>query len=169
MVSGVPLNELDNETRERLGLPPNHGDEPVSERVIILGKVLNALKTLKAKDAVWVLKEAQRQVNFQGAESGGETRPSLDNIVRVVAEAFELEPALLKGRRRDRMVTEARQVAMHVLNMTNRFTMAEIGKGLGGRDHSTISYGCQIITQRIQVDEALKEKIKAIRVLVAMV
>lgn len=169
MVKGLPIESLDDETRARIGYPPDPGDELIRERVIILGKVLKALQGLRNRDALWVLKEAQQYIFLQhndgegeGAKAKEEQPPSLDKIMGIVAETFELDPIFLKGHKRTNKVALARQVAMYILVMTNRFTMEEIGLGLGGRDHSTISYGFQIIVRKLNYDIPLKNKVMEI-------
>lgn len=65
-------------------------------------------------------------------------------IVRMVAEAFHLTTADLKGQNRSGYVVRARSVATKLLfEMTwqdgsRRFSYPQIGALLGGRDHSTI-------------------------------
>lgn len=169
MTQGLPIEALDEETRARIGYPPDPSDELIRERIIILGKVLKALQGMSNRDALWVLREAQKYIfprdndgEGEEAKAKEEQPPSLDKIVEIVAETFELDPIFLKGSKRTNRVALARQVAMYVLSMTNRFTAEEIGLGLGGRDHSTVSYGFQVITQRLNHDIPLKNKVMEI-------
>jgi chromosomal replication initiator protein len=54
-------------------------------------------------------------------------------------------PADMRGRSRNRDVSYARHLAMYVLKEDGRKTVAEIGRLLGHRDHSTVIAGIQRI------------------------
>jgi chromosomal replication initiator protein len=56
---------------------------------------------------------------------------------------------------------------MYLLRNDGRETFPEIGRLLGGRDHSTILHGCGKIARRLKTENRLKTDLTAIRAFVA--
>lgn len=54
MVSGIPANELNPETRAKLGFESKKYDI----KLVVLGKVLQSLQDLPNRQAFWVLRTA---------------------------------------------------------------------------------------------------------------
>lgn len=80
-----------------------------------------------------------------------------------VAAFFGMTSADLIGRRRTADIALARQVAMYLLREENGLSLPAIGDHLGGRDHSTISYGVEKIARDIQTSETLRQTITRLR------
>lgn len=93
--------------------------------------------------------------------------PKPREIMTAVATHFEVPPDDLVGKRRDARTAGARQVAMYLLRNDGRETFPEIGRLLGGRDHSTILHGCGKIARRLKIENRLKTDLAAIRAFVA--
>jgi predicted transcriptional regulator len=66
--------------------------------------------------------------------------PVADAVIRAVAAARGLGPAALNGRNKRQVICQARAEAAWRLKHLHGCTLEEIGRALGGRDHSTI-YG----------------------------
>lgn len=74
--------------------------------------------------------------------TGGEASPPAPEVVLdIVSRRTGASVADLRGRTRNRNVTYARHLAMFVLKEEARCTIAEIGRLLGNRDHSTVIAG----------------------------
>ena len=86
-----------------------------------------------------------------------------ENIIAVVSKRFGLEEEQLIGRNRSKDVALARQVAMYLIREETSNSLPKIGDVLGGRDHSTILYGCGKIGEQLETDEALRRDVMAIR------
>jgi len=71
--------------------------------------------------------------------------PCPDDILAAVSRQLGVPPADMRGRSRNRDVSYARHLAMYVLKEDGRKTVAEIGRLLGHRDHSTVIAGIQRI------------------------
>jgi chromosomal replication initiator protein len=41
--------------------------------------------------------------------------------------------------------------------------LPKIGEALGGRDHTTVMYGCGKIADQLEVDDALRRQVVALR------
>ena len=80
-----------------------------------------------------------------------------------VAAYFGLTLTDLTGRRRTADVAHARQVAMYLLREEHQLSLPAIGEQLGGRDHSTVSYGIDRILQELQQSDSLRQAILQLR------
>ena len=89
--------------------------------------------------------------------------PKPRDILGAVAAHFDVPPDDLVGKRRDARTSASRQVAMYLLRNDGRETFPEIGRLLGGRDHSTILHGCGKIERRLKIENQLKSDLAAIR------
>ncbi len=79
-----------------------------------------------------------------------------EEILRHVAEVFGVTLAQLLGRDRSRQVALPRQVAMYLLREETSLSLPQIGEVLGGRDHTTVLYGCEKVAEMVQKDERLR-------------
>ncbi len=84
-------------------------------------------------------------------------------VVDVVATSFGITPEKLMGRSRTREVALPRQVVMYLLRKEANVSLPQIGEALGGRDHTTVIYACEKITEMIERDDRLRKQITQIR------
>ncbi len=84
-------------------------------------------------------------------------------IVATVADHFKLSPSALTGSGRDKKTALARHVAMYLLREDALLSVTEIGRLLGGRDHSTVINGCGKISYQINIDPDLHRTVIAIK------
>jgi len=172
-MKGVPINidELSQETKDRLGVVIAPSVEEISRRHIALGKILMALKGLTDNDALWALQQTRRYLARAGeviSEPNGELGegdyvPSIYWVLQVIARNFKLSPNDLKHRNRSKNVVNARQVAMYLLWATDKYTLSEIGQALGGRSPATISHGFQQVARQLDRGGELVQRIEEIK------
>lgn len=86
-----------------------------------------------------------------------------DMILRTVCEFYGVDLRMLQGRGRSRNIVGPRQVAMYLLREETDSSLVDIGTLIGGRDHTTIMYGCDKIGEEIITDNRLKQEINTIR------
>lgn len=86
-----------------------------------------------------------------------------DQIVRRVAEAFGISLEEMLGRDRSRQVALPRQVAMYLLREESNASLPQIGEALGGRDHTTVIYGCEKVADLLERDERLRRQVLEIK------
>jgi len=91
------------------------------------------------------------------------TKVGLAEIIAIVAGHFGLTPEDLTGRRRTQDIALARQVAMYLARELTEESYPQIGKALGGRDHTTVLHGCDKISALFERDDGLRREILAIR------
>ena len=56
-----------------------------------------------------------------------------------------------------------RQLCMYLIREETDSSLPSIGDALGGRDHTTVMYGCDKISELIETDEALRRQVSAVR------
>jgi chromosomal replication initiator protein len=86
-----------------------------------------------------------------------------NEIVRKVAENFGIPMDRMIGRDRSREVALPRQIAMYLMREEANCSLPQIGDALGGRDHTTIMYGCEKITDLLERDDRLRRQVIEIR------
>jgi chromosomal replication initiator protein len=84
------------------------------------------------------------------------------DIQREVAKEFDIPVESLRGRRRTNQIAFARQVAMYLSKNLTTMTLVEIGKSFGNRDHSTVLYGIEKISNAIRTDCQLEKRVEGI-------
>ena len=89
--------------------------------------------------------------------------PQTSAILDATATHFEIPRDDLLGKRRDARTAGARQVAMYLMRNDGQETLPAIGRVLGGRDHTTVLYGCAKIERRLKLEDRLKADLEAIR------
>ena len=90
-----------------------------------------------------------------------EVTPQL--IINVVSEHFGITPLDLIGQKRSKELVFPRQIVMYLCgDMTNE-SLQNIGKALGGRDHTTIIHGTKKIASELKTDENLKNTIDILK------
>jgi len=85
-----------------------------------------------------------------------------DRILAAVSERFDVRPETLVGKRRTQAIALPRQVAMYLMRHLTELSLVEIGACFGGRDHSTVIHACRQIAEKIQRDEAFRDKVNGL-------
>jgi chromosomal replication initiator protein len=86
-----------------------------------------------------------------------------DEIVRRVADTFGVTVERIIGRDRSRQVALPRQIAMYLLREEANISLPQIGETLGGRDHTTVMYGCDKIADMIERDDRFRRQVIEIK------
>jgi chromosomal replication initiator protein len=86
-----------------------------------------------------------------------------DQIVSAVAKTYNLTVDRILGRDRSREVALPRQIAMYLLREEAKISLPQIGTALGGRDHTTILYGCEKVADLLERDDRLRRQMIEIR------
>ncbi len=88
---------------------------------------------------------------------------SVDQIIEAVAQFYNLETKDLLGRRRSKDIVTARQMAMYLAREETNASLPQIGRALGGRDHTTVLHGYEKIRAQVEEDDRLRREMLAIR------
>jgi chromosomal replication initiator protein len=87
--------------------------------------------------------------NIWGAE---ERLVTIDDILRRVAEVFHVKTQDLRSKTRTKAVAFPRQVAMYLTRQLTSDSYADIGRGFGGKDHTTVLHAVNKIEALLQQD-----------------
>jgi chromosomal replication initiator protein len=123
-------------------------------RVIALSRLLQSVPTIEiAHRALEDIcsKEPDAQVVMHTA------------ILEAVADSFNMDKEELIGRRRDKDTSLARRLAMYLIREETNYSLAQIGKILGGRDAATVTTACKKIATEIDKNSFLKRRINKIK------
>ncbi len=91
------------------------------------------------------------------------TSISIEEVMTTVAAFYGVTRDELLGRSRSKEMVHPRQVVMYLAREELQITLPQIGEILGGRDHTTVMYGVDKITDAIDKDDTLRREILAIR------
>lgn len=87
---------------------------------------------------------------------------NIGEILRTVADHYDVKPAEILSRRRYRHLVRSRHVAMYLVKeLTNR-SYSDIGKEFGGRHHTTVKSACAKIERLVQTDPGLDEEVHSL-------
>ncbi|MFA6365033.1 MAG: chromosomal replication initiator protein DnaA [Candidatus Paceibacterota bacterium] len=117
---------------------------------------------------------------YQNMKSGGIDQKKLDEIIsetahispknitaaeviRTVAEFYEVSQNELTDRGRKQEVVEPRQVVMYLLREILKLSYPNIGEKLGKRDHTTVIHAYDKISKEMTQNSALNQKILLIK------
>jgi chromosomal replication initiator protein len=84
-------------------------------------------------------------------------------VIRKVAEAYGVSVEGLLGRDRSHQIALPRQVAMYLLREEANVSLPQIGEALGGRDHTTVMYGCDKVAELLEEDDRFRREVLSIK------
>jgi chromosomal replication initiator protein DnaA len=90
-----------------------------------------------------------------------EVTPEL--IINIVSEHYNITPIDIVSQKRNRDIVYPRQIVMYLCRELTNVSLQQIGKCLGGRDHTTILHGCDKIVSDIKTNETFKNTIDIIK------
>jgi chromosomal replication initiator protein len=93
---------------------------------------------------------------------------SVEEVVKRVAEYYNLEEENIYKKTRKKEVVLPRQVIMYILREDFNISYPNIGEKMGGRDHTTVIHSCEKIKNCIKTDVALDQEITRIRSILQM-
>jgi chromosomal replication initiator protein len=112
-----------------------------------------------------VTKEVAARVLEDLAANSPRHQPEPRRIIQEVARHYRVTEAELLGKGRTKKVALARQVAMYLLHTDLEMAMSatDVGRLLGGRDHSTVIHGAGKISGEINEDSRLRQDVLMIK------
>ena len=147
------------------------GEVPVEVLEVIARQVQSNIRELEGalSRVIAYVRLTGHPLNVESARSALAdlvARPSsvtLNEVIQVVAQFYNVSTDDLVNRGRNKEQVRPRQVVMYVAREELRATLPDIGEALGGRDHTTVMYGVEKMTQEIEQDDGLRRDILAIR------
>jgi chromosomal replication initiator protein len=95
--------------------------------------------------------------------TNGTPEQDIKSLLNVVAGYFGLAPEALPGKKRDRKTTLARHMAVYLMREVYSYSLSEIGKELGGRNHATILHGYEKIASQLSTNPTLSNQVAEMR------
>jgi chromosomal replication initiator protein len=84
-------------------------------------------------------------------------------VVRAVAEFYDIMEKDLVAKSRKKDIVKPRQVAMYLLREELKYSFPAIGEKFGGRDHTTVMHACNKISKEIQDNPQFLQEVNLIR------
>ncbi|NMB25957.1 MAG: chromosomal replication initiator protein DnaA [Firmicutes bacterium] len=113
---------------------------------------------------------SRRDITIEVAEEGlkdivssaRQKQITIDAIQNVVASHYSIKVADMRSKKRTRVVTFPRQVAMYLARDLTDASLPRIGDEFGGRDHTTVIHACDKIQRALQKDPSLQREVNQI-------
>lgn len=86
---------------------------------------------------------------------------SIDDIIKAVANHYNLSFADVKGKKRTKNIMMPRQIAMYIAREMTEYSTTELGAEFN-KDHTTVMHACQKIEEAIKNDSQLESNIELI-------
>ena len=112
---------------------------------------LIALSRLKKKEITMELAMEAIQ-DYVSADAGHTVTPSY--IVDIVADHFSLTPQEIYSKNRSNKIAYPRQIAMYMCRRYLNMSLVDIGKAIGGKDHTTVMHALKKIEEDIAKNDA---------------
>jgi len=88
---------------------------------------------------------------------------SVKEIVKTVADFYNIEEKVIYEKTRRKEVVKPRQLIMYILREDFGVSYPSIGEKLGGRDHTTVIHSCEKIRNNLKTDVSLTQELEQIK------
>jgi chromosomal replication initiator protein len=95
--------------------------------------------------------------------SASDSACSVPQIIDAAAQEFGLGTDELLARTRARGADEARQLAMYLARELTGQSLPEIGRGMGGRGHTTVLHAVNKVSAAVLTDPSVRDKVDRLR------
>jgi len=147
-----------NLTDEICGLVANKIQRNIREIEGVLNKIIFYQEVKNVELTAKIIEEIIDNIIQQSAKN-----ITASQIIKAVSDFYEITHPELINRSRKKSVVEPRQVAAFLLRDLLGMSYPDIGDKLGKRDHTTAIYACGKITQEINKNQSLNQKIILIK------
>jgi chromosomal replication initiator protein len=86
-----------------------------------------------------------------------------EKILEIIADYFNIKTEEITNKSRKKRVVKPRQIAFYLLRSEVDMSYPEIGKFMGGRDHSTAIYAYKKIKKELKLSDDLTNQVKFIK------
>ena len=88
---------------------------------------------------------------------------TVELILNVVADYFNVSVNDIKGKKKTKKIVTARQCAMYLAREMTEYSTTELGADFGGKDHTTIVYAYQKISEQMLSEPSIQVSIEALQ------
>ncbi len=89
--------------------------------------------------------------------------PRITKIQETICEAFDLSIAAMVTKARPRHLAHPRQIAMALCRELTHYSLEEIGRCFGGRDHGTVLHAMEVIKNECATNPKLFDDVNRLR------
>jgi chromosomal replication initiator protein len=86
-----------------------------------------------------------------------------NEVIELVSQYYGVNTSQIKGERRTKTIVVPRQILMYLLRFDLKLPLEEVGRLIGGRDHTTVMHATEKIGLQITQDEGIKNQIEILR------
>ena len=122
---------------------------------------LIALYKLNNNDVIDISLASEALKDIVSSQNNRKVTPEL--ILDIVSDHFGISIADLKSNKRSADIANPRQISMYLIRTMTEVPLKGIGIILGGKDHSTVKYGVEKITNEMKRNETLSNTINIIK------
>lgn len=101
--------------------------------------------------------------NLPSMATGSGSSLSIDTIIKVVGEYFNVSSFEIKGKKKNKSLIQPRQIAMYLSRDITEYSTTEIGTEFGGRDHTTVMHAYDRIESLMKSDENFANTIQKLK------
>lgn len=87
---------------------------------------------------------------------------TVEKIIAEVANIYGVSPDDIRSNKRTSQISTARKVAVYLVREITQLPLQQIGEEFGGRDHSTIVYAVNNVSENLKKDENMRDTIDTI-------
>ncbi|MFA6990106.1 MAG: chromosomal replication initiator protein DnaA [Candidatus Gastranaerophilaceae bacterium] len=95
--------------------------------------------------------------------NGKNNKLTIDKIIGLTAEYFNVEPSEIKGQSRCKEISQARHIAIYLVRELKNSSFPQIGEAFGGRKHTTILYAYEKIKEEFFINKSSENAINEIK------
>lgn len=131
----------------------------VSDNVRELEGTINSLMAFSLFDNCDIDLELARRVVARLVNQARKEM-TLDVIMTAVCEKYKAKSRDLTGKSRKKELVVLRQLVMYLAHKYSKLSISQIGREMGGRDHSTVLHSCNQAQHRLATDKAYRLEIE---------
>ncbi|AFY99113.1 chromosomal replication initiator protein DnaA [Calothrix sp. PCC 6303] len=148
---------------ENIRLPKNVIEYIASSYTSNIRELEGALIRVLAHTSIWGLPMTVDSISpiLQPRQEKVATTP--ETILSIISNVFNISLDDLKSNSRRREISWARQIGMYLMRQHTDLSLPRIGEEFGGKDHTTVIYSCDKITQLQKTDQALAQTLQKLR------
>jgi chromosomal replication initiator protein len=127
----------------------------------VLIKIITETNVKKIKD---ITEEVVKPLlGKRGNEEDSLKKVSTEDVLEAVCKHFSIKKREILGQSRTRILAYPRQILMYLLRTSFNMPLEEVGRAVGGRDHTTVMHAVDKITNLASLNVNTREDISGIK------
>lgn len=87
---------------------------------------------------------------------------TIDKIINEVGKIYNIDPDEMRSQRRTASISQARKVAIYIIQEVTGLSYEAIGQEFNGRDHSTVVYAIKSVKEEMERDSGFRSVVEDI-------